>query len=95
MRKCKPKQIPVYTPLGERTFVCQYCRKEFVSRYKKKYCCFEHCAKANTHTRTKTKITTANSLSLAQINKLAREQGLTYGQYMQKIYAEELKTIDN
>lgn len=77
----------------QRKFICQYCKKVFVSKMKKKYCSFECCTKANTKTKTKTRrrITAFPSLSIEQINKLAREQGLTYGQYMTKIYAEELK----
>lgn len=93
--KCRIKQSNMREKLSapERKFTCQYCKKVFVSKMKKKYCSFECCTKANIKTKTKTRrrTTAFPSLSIEQINKLAREQGLTYGQYMAKVYAEELK----
>lgn len=82
------------------SYTCAHCGKAFKSNQRKKYCSYECCVKANTKTKKRRTIysnkaqksrKTFMPLSLPQINKLAREQGLTYGQYMAKIYAEEIK----
>ena len=84
---CRRKHGKIYDPLGERIFKCQYCGKEFTSNQRKKYCCAEHGIKANNKKRYKKKM--HQSTSLSEVARLAREQGLTYGQYMQREYVKK------
>ena len=68
-----------------RTLICKYCGKSFVSDWKRKYCSEECCKKANGGMKTADmpKSVKKESMStLAQINELARAAGMNYGQYV-------------
>lgn len=62
-------------------YECAWCGKFFDSDRKKKYCCDECRIKAYQKRPTRRK---KPKLSLAEVNALAREEGLTYGQYFAK-----------
>ncbi len=79
----------------ERVRKCVICGNIFVGRPNKKYCCSECRRKAQTEKKakeckkpkeieTKKPKRKLGSLSLEQINKRARAEGLTYGQYVAK-----------
>ena len=79
--------IKLKTRRKDREFVCELCGAKFVSDYKRKYCC-EVCMKeASRQRKRKPKENNKNkpTTSLAQINELARAEGLNYGQYVAKM----------
>jgi hypothetical protein len=71
----------------EKICVCENCGKEFTTMRRKSYCSNECRFEANGQKRKK-----ANQMkfkpkyTLAQVNALARAEGLTYGQYMARYY---------
>ena len=86
--KCKRRHGSKYVPLGVRTFVCTFCGTKFESPHRKKFCC-EKC-RTNHYRNGKGHKTSLpkGTLSLDEVAKIAKEQGLTYGQYMQREYTK-------
>ena len=72
-----------------REFTCEWCGAKFTADAKRKYCCHK-CAKSANSYRGKGKNKPRKTerkkpqLTLAQINELARAEGLNYGQYVAK-----------
>lgn len=72
-----------------REFTCEWCGAIFTSDSKRKYCCAK-CGKAANNYKGKSKNKPRKTerkkpkLTLAQINELARAEGLNYGQYVAK-----------
>lgn len=67
--------------LGERTFYCELCGKAFESDRRRRFCTDECRRKAE---RGKKKSRKKPKLSLEQVAKLSREEGLSYGRYVGK-----------
>ena len=62
-------------------YECAWCGKHFDTDRKRKYCCDECRVKANRNKPTRRK---KPKLTLAEVNALARKEGLNYGQYVAK-----------
>ncbi len=67
-----------------RVFTCAYCGNTFTSDKKQKYCCEKCRLIAYGRITAKPKARKKPKLSLAQINELARAEGMNYGQYVAK-----------
>lgn len=73
---------------------CVICSTEFEPKSYQQICCSKECSKEHQHIRArwnnkirsekqkKEKAKKKKKLSLTQINKLAREKGMSYGQYI-------------
>lgn len=70
----------------ERVLVCECCEKEFTAMRKRTYCSNECRYEANGRKRKQKPKSkkTKPKYTLAQVNALARSEGLSYGQYMAK-----------
>ncbi len=66
--------------LGVRTFYCELCGKAFESDKRRKFCTPECRRKAERGGKKSKK----PKLSLEQVAKLSREEGLSYGRYVGK-----------
>lgn len=71
------------SPLGRRTFTCEFCGESFEADAKRKFCCIECRQGAERAARLRRK-PKKPKLSIANINELARNEGLNYGQYVAK-----------
>ena len=85
--KCRREYALKNKPVELLELKCAYCGKAFTALRKRKYC-FKECQnKANGHCAEKDRKAGTRkmpALSLGQINKLARECGMSYGQYVAK-----------
>lgn len=61
---------------------CEYCGKVYEQAYTSKYCSEECKNKARAHTKKRGR--PKKKLTLAEIDRLAKAEGLTYGQYVSK-----------
>lgn len=84
--ECGKEMYKVRMYKTERVLVCGWCEKEFVSMRKKTYCSNECRYEANGRKRKQTAKSkkTKPKFTLAQVNAMARAEGLSYGQYMAK-----------
>lgn len=68
----------------KRILVCEECGRMFNSKGAKKYCCAE-CRVLATNTKTRKNVFTKEpSVNIETVTRLAREEGLSYGQYVAK-----------
>ena len=67
-----------------RRFTCAWCGNEFLSTRKRKYCKADCRLMANGKILPRTKKTEKPKMTLEQIAKAAREEGLSYGEYVKK-----------
>jgi Fe-S-cluster-containing dehydrogenase component len=67
-------------PKKQLQYICEFCGGKFRSDRKKKYCSDICRERACRHLKTKSQ-RNKPTLSLEDINALARAEGLTYGQY--------------
>lgn len=74
-RKRKQKEV------AERILICAYCGATFQSAKKRKYC--ELCQEKNRRKR-KPRERVKPKLSIEEVAKLSREEGLSYGEYVKK-----------
>ena len=65
-------------PKGIRTFVCEFCGSRFETDFKRKYCSVE-CRENAKRSASKCRKPKKPKLSLNQIAKLCREEGMSYG----------------
>ena len=80
---CSDECLKISKRKSERTFVCENCEKEFKSIRKRKFCtptCRDYSAGRVPVKKGKKKKTA----SLSDILTKAKEEGLTYGQYVAK-----------
>lgn len=69
---------------GLRTFTCAWCGNEFLSTRKRKYCKADCRLMANGKILPRTKKTEKPKMTIEQIAKASREEGLSYGEYVRK-----------
>ncbi len=82
---CSEKCQRAFNTKGmQKAFTCSWCGVLFDAERRRKYCSELCRLKANGRRQTVPKAPQKIVLSAAQINKLARECGLTYGQYVAK-----------
>lgn len=83
---CRRKAYADYNKMRNknREFKCAWCGKTFISDYRREYCTSE-CRKAANNRDKKKRRSNKKNNSLMQVVKLAREAGLTYGQYVAKM----------
>lgn len=72
-----------FKPLGTRVFECEFCGELFEADSKRRFCTPE-CRLKYERGKRKPKKTKKPKLSLNQVAKLSREEGLSYGQYCAK-----------
>lgn len=72
-----------YKPLGTRVFECEFCGELFEADIKRKFCTPE-CRLKYERGKRKTRKPKKPKLTLEQVAKLSREEGLSYGQYCAK-----------
>ena len=70
-------------PLGTRVFECEFCGELFKADAKRRFCTVECRRKAERGKKKQTK-PKKPKLTLEQVAKLSREEGLSYGQYCVK-----------
>ncbi len=70
--------------MTNKTAICPVCQTVFEPKSASKYCSAKCRLKANGRMSPKPRQRKKPSLSLAQINELARAEGLNYGQYVAK-----------
>ena len=68
----------------ERRLTCAYCGAVFQSAKKRKYCCEECQRRACGVLKRKPRERVKPKLSIEEIAKLSREEGLSYGEYVKK-----------
>ena len=90
---CKRKRDYQRHLVGERIFVCRFCGKEFKSKKKCAYCSTQCRGRYRRNSKRPSRAP-KGALSLSEVARLAREQGLTYGQYMQREYAKKQVNAD-
>jgi len=69
--------------LGRRVFECEFCNKLFEADAKRRFCTPECRRKAERKKKKQTK-PKKPKLTLEQVAKLSREEGLSYGEYVKK-----------
>ena len=69
--------------LGTRVFECEFCGELFEADAKRRFCTVECRRKAERKKKKQTK-PKKPKLSLEQVAKLSREEGLSYGEYVKK-----------
>lgn len=97
-KKCKAIRAKERT-FGLTEFFCAWCGDAFLYPRKKKYCCKECYLQANGRgsKKQKTKDSSYKPLiegSLAYVNQLARDAGLSYGRYTGQIYAQKFARLE-
>ena len=70
-------------PLGKRTFECAFCGNSFEADARRKYCSAECRIKSEASAKKRSK-RKKPKLSLNQVAKFCREEGLSYGRYVAK-----------
>lgn len=73
--------------MGVREFTCEWCGLKFMSDRARKYCCDKCRDNAHNdrwHKKKTPKIKNKPKLSIEEVAALAKEEGLTYGQYCAK-----------
>lgn len=69
--------------LGTRVFECEFCGELFEADAKRRFCTVE-CRRKAESARKKKRKPKKPKLSLEQVAKLSREEGLSYGEYVKK-----------
>ena len=72
-----------YKPLGTRVFECEFCGELFEADAKRRFCTPE-CRRKAEQGKKKIRKPKKPKLSLIDVAKLCREEGLSYGQYVAK-----------
>lgn len=86
-KNCARKAFNARMYNKEKVIVCENCGKEFTTFRRKTYCSDE--CRLMSYGRVKKqrkKEPPKPKLTLAQVNAMARAEGLSYGQYMTKFY---------
>lgn len=61
---------------------CAICEKEFEPKGKNQDCCSKECSKERERNISRWNKKLINKLSLSDINRMAREKGMSYGQFI-------------
>lgn len=61
---------------------CAICEKEFEPKRKNQDCCSEECSQERQRNISRWNKKLINKLSLSDINRMAREKGMSYGQFI-------------
>lgn len=69
---------------GLRTFTCAWCGCEFLSIRKRRYCSVAHRLMANGRLLPKPMEREKPKMTIEEIAKASREEGLSYGEYVRK-----------
>lgn len=86
-KSCAKKAFNARMYNKEKVVVCEECGKEFTTFRRKIYCSAEcRLMSYGRIKKVKKTVQTKPQMTLAQVNAMARAEGLSYGQYMTKFY---------